>query len=576
MRELWLYGALSRLGWLNYKAKIMVMAFVGTHVPLIALIGFFAIRDADDWQAVLSTVGVALAATLVGTGVTLYVLHHLLRPVMLTARGLRSYRETRIVPELPTGFRDEVGALMSDAAQTLTELDAALAELEFTDRATGLANRTRLVMLLDRAKADGEPAALCAVQIVNHDRIGASFDSQSASRAMRSVADRIAAEGELTHPIARIHSDTLAFIVTDPGDAKAGWTALTSTVARAIRAASADLMIAGNRIRPELRAGIALFPGDAEDSAVVIDHAITASRGAVVEGAPAFHAPAHRAAARERFLLEQELRRAIDDDQFVLHYQPVIDLSLGRPVGAEALIRWQHPERGQVPPGLFIPAAERSGLIDPIGLWVMRRACQQIREWNSAGLSSLKIAINLSARQFLDPRLTDIVREALDESGVDASQLEIELTETAAMSDHAYTRAVFGRLRDLGVSIAIDDFGTGYASMSYLRKLPFDKLKIDREFVANVHTERDSQAICSALVRLAAGLDLEILAEGTEQEAEVRHLKAAGCNLFQGYYFSKPLPADELSSSMLDLTRRTMHFLADGGGERQMEERLSA
>uniref|UniRef100_UPI0015754D49 EAL domain-containing protein n=1 Tax=Sphingomonas bacterium TaxID=1895847 RepID=UPI0015754D49 len=185
---------------------------------------------------------------------------------------------------------------------------------------------------------------------------------------------------------------------------------------------------------------------------------------------------------------------------------PIVDLSLGRVTGAEALIRWQHPERGMVPPLQFIGVAEQSGLIDPIGLWVMRQACRQVKDWADAGLPGMKIAVNLSARQFLDPGLIDSIREALGNAGIAANQLEIELTETAAMADAAHTSAVFGKLRDLGVRIAIDDFGTGYASMSYLRKLPFDKLKIDREFVSNVQSTRDSQAICGALVTLANGL----------------------------------------------------------------------
>jgi EAL domain-containing protein (putative c-di-GMP-specific phosphodiesterase class I) len=185
-----------------------------------------------------------------------------------------------------------------------------------------------------------------------------------------------------------------------------------------------------------------------------------------------------------------------------------------------------------------------------MGLWVIRQACQQLGEWNRAGLSGLRMAVNVSARQFLDPALRQHLRDAIESAHISPDQLEIELTETVAMVDYAHTRRVFSALRSDGMSIAIDDFGTGYASMSYLRKLPFDKLKIDREFVTDVHRTRQSQAICGALIELAQGLDLQILAEGTEQESEVRYLAQQGCDLFQGYYFSRPVPADQFSQSL--------------------------
>lgn len=564
MNELWLYSALSRFGWLNYRAKIMLMAFVGTHIPLIALIAFYAARTANDWNTVFTTVGVALVATLAGTGLTLFVLNHLLRPVLMTSRGLRAYRTLREVPDLPTRFTDEAGTLLADAAHTLGELEARMIDLEYTDPVTGLANRRKLLRVVAETAEAGALFALVAIQIENYDRIAATFDQKVADRLIREIAERLTmAVGYEGRP-ARVDGDTFAFIA-EGVDAGSGLQQLSGSVRDVIDRISGEVTLAEVRFVPEARSGLAFFPADASEAEMLLDHAVAASRSADRSAPIAFHAPALRQAARERYLLEQEIGRAIEREEFVLHYQPVVDLSLGRAVGAEALIRWQHPERGLLPPSRFIGAAETSGLIDPIGLWVMRQACAQVRSWNDAGASEMTVAINLSARQFLDPGLALTVETALSASGVRPGQLEIELTETAAMADYDHTRTVFGQLRDLGVGIAIDDFGTGYASMSYLRKLPFDKLKIDREFVSGVHQAKGSQAICGALVELARGLDLRVLAEGAETEEEVRHLHGRGCDLFQGYYFSKPLAAESFLDAVrgLSITSRAMH-LASG------------
>jgi EAL domain-containing protein (putative c-di-GMP-specific phosphodiesterase class I) len=239
-----------------------------------------------------------------------------------------------------------------------------------------------------------------------------------------------------------------------------------------------------------------------------------------------------------------------------------MDLNRGRAFGVEALIRWRHPEHGLLPPARFIRMAESMGLTEPLGLWVMRQACRQIHQWNALGLADIKVAINLSARQFLDPDLTRFVHESLTAAGASPSQLEIELTETVATVDEDHTRSTFGALHDLGVTIAIDDFGSGYASMSQLRRLPFDKLKIDREFVTKVQERRDSQAICDAIITLGKGLGLRVLAEGAETEPEIRFLNDLGCNLFQGYYFARPMPPEDLIPSLSGLSSAAMALTA--------------
>ena len=547
MRELSLYGWMDRLGVRNYRAKIMLMAFIGTHIPLLALVSYFALKSSTNWSAFVATVGVTLAATLVGTAMTLLVLAQLLKPVVLTSRTLRDYVQSRRVGTLPVHFTDEVGTLMADTSATLQHLERVRDVLENVDATTGLPNRRKLILDIETRLKAGDRFAACVIRFTNHSRLVETLDLKSAEGATAEIASRLGSALRDGQALYRVGGADFVWLAKGDGVAAdlATAEAFETRVQEVIACCAGVLTVADVHVEPLLYGGVAIYPDDAGEPEAVVDHAIAAVAQASDAMPVSFHSPASRLASIERLRLEQELRKALAGNEFVLHYQPVVDLALGRPIGAEALIRWQHPERGMVPPAKFIGLAESTGLIDPMGLWVMRRACMQIRAWNDANLPGMKVAINLSARQFLDADLVGHVDEAIRSTGISADQLEVELTETAAMADHAYTKAVFGKLRDLGVSIAIDDFGTGYAGMSYLRKLPFDKLKIDREFVSDVHKTRDSQAICAALVTLAQGLGLRILAEGTETADEIRFLFSRGCDLYQGFYFSKPLAAEQ-------------------------------
>lgn len=314
----------------------------------------------------------------------------------------------------------------------------------------------------------------------------------------------------------------------------------------------ADSVKSDSSVEPDNRHSLLAtqMPDDSPDQG--FDHALA------VAGTAAFTAPAMinddavHDQADDLLALEQQLRRAIKREEFELYYQPVVDLDANRPLGAEALIRWHSPDRGFVSPGMFLPLAEASGLIDPIGLWVLREACREAAGWDPA----LRVAINLGARQFLDQNLTWHVTEAIDAAGIRPDQLEIELTESVAMVDSHHTKATFTALRDLGLHIAIDDFGADPANLSTLLRLPFTRLKIDREFVADVHLQPGSLAICEALIVLGARLGLEVVAEGTEMAEEVALLNQRGCSLFQGYYFARPVPAPVLAATFDNLWLR--------------------
>jgi len=307
-------------------------------------------------------------------------------------------------------------------------------------------------------------------------------------------------------------------------------------------------------IAPDVALGCAVYPHDAKDATGLLACAFAAlpKSGALNPGALNFFSSANTEAARRTFLLEQGLRNAINDDQFFLEYQPVVDVSRARVVGAEALLRWRHPELGLVSPAEFIPILEQSGPIDEVGLWVLNTACRDARRWRRRGLAELTIAVNLSACQFRGPTLAMTIVRTLERHGLAPSDLEVELTETAAMEDGVRTREVLEQLRALGVGVAIDDFGAGYSSLSYLKNLPFTKLKIDREFVVKVHERPDSQAICAALVALANGLNIKLLAEGAEAREEVETLVRLGCSMFQGYFFAKPQSADDFVLTVSD------------------------
>lgn len=261
-----------------------------------------------------------------------------------------------------------------------------------------------------------------------------------------------------------------------------------------------------------------------------------------------FFKPEMTARALENLRVSNDLRRAIARNEFVLHYQPQVDLQTGRIVGAEALIRWQHPEWGLVFPGKFISVAEETGLIQPMGEWVLREACRQNKAWQTAGLPPIDMAVNLSARQFDCGRIERVTTEVLAETGLEAHHLELEVTESMIMQNVDQAIAVMKMLKTIGVKLSIDDFGTGYSSLNYLKRFPLDKLKIDQTFVRDIGIDEDDASIVTAIIGLAKSLKLKVIAEGVEKETQLNFLRDGGCDEMQGYYFSKPIPAADFEA----------------------------
>jgi EAL domain-containing protein (putative c-di-GMP-specific phosphodiesterase class I) len=295
--------------------------------------------------------------------------------------------------------------------------------------------------------------------------------------------------------------------------------------------------------------GVSIYPDDGRDAEALIKNADTAMYQAKENGRQSyqFFRPSMTIRAVDRQLIEEHLRRALERQEFALHYQPIINLRTGAVAGVEALIRWTHPTRGLVLPGQFIPVAEDCGLILPIGAWVLREACGQAQAWADAGLPRMTVAVNVSAMQLMHESFVADLFAILDETGLDPKYLGLELTESALMKNADLAASILSTLRETGVRVAVDDFGTGYSSLSYLRRFPLDALKIDQSFVQLITTHPNDTIIVRAIMSMGQSLNLRVIAEGVETQAQLDFLKAHQCDEAQGYYFGWPVPPQQLA-----------------------------
>jgi len=300
--------------------------------------------------------------------------------------------------------------------------------------------------------------------------------------------------------------------------------------------------------------GISLFPEDGTGHQLLLKNADAALNEAKRSGRNLFkfYTAKLDATATGELTLETALRRALEHEELILHYQPQVSFATGKIIGMEALVRWKHPQRGLIPPDKFIPLAEKTGLIVPMGKWILKTACNQVTQWHAQGFSSLRIAVNLSARQFQEPELVEAVLEICKQTKLDPKFLELEITESIFMNDLNITNMILQWLSKKGITIAIDDFGTGYSSLTYLKQLPIHTLKIDRSFVKDCLTNADDAALVTTITSIAKNLHMKITAEGVEEEPQLTFLRDLGCHDFQGYFFSKPLPAQEFTTLLLE------------------------
>jgi EAL domain-containing protein (putative c-di-GMP-specific phosphodiesterase class I) len=409
-----------------------------------------------------------------------------------------------------------------------------------------LAGAEDLVSWLVETEFTGESGRLGVIRFVNHAPMVA-FDAAGAQRIMDAFVQRLkTATGR--RRMARLADD--AFAIWFP---QAETVIAPEELKSLGYVASQEISEAGLTVAPDIAIGVMTFPAEGHTPATFISHALASTLSLKKFSLPA--KPADRAAGEglaSRFAMEQALRRAVRAGELSLRYQPLIDTAAGRVAGAEVLLRWRHATLGDVSPAVFVPLLEEIGLIHEIGLWTLNSACRQLNQWRNASHPDIRLAINLSAVQLQDPALKSAITRIVASHGLAPSDVELELTETAAMEDRDHTATLFRNLRGLGFGIVIDDFGNGHSNFGYLRSLPFSKLKIDREFVSHIDTRPGSQAICKSLIELGAGLGIAVLAEGVERAEEVTTLRRLGCHLFQGYHFARPQTAEDFTTQLAD------------------------
>ena len=454
--------------------------------------------------------------------------------------------------QLEATARQQADAALRESEQRLVQAarmyDQQVDYLSSHDPLTRLPNRTvlndRLQQAIAAARHSGEQVALLLFNVDRLARINDSLGHDTGDALLREVARRAAALAGPTDTLAHLGSDEFVLLLPqrDADDIIIAARRLIAEIAQPVQAGGHDLVVTAS-------VGISIFPRDGGcpgDLLKAADVALSHMKDDGRNGFRFFKGEMNAHALRW-ITVETQLRRAIERNELTLHYQPQVSLADGRICGVEALLRWHSAELGPVPPGDFIELAEDTGMILPIGTWVIREACRQNKAWQDAGLPPLRLAVNVSAHQFMAGTVPAVVRAALDESGLEARYLEVELTESVMMRDSEATEAQLAELRRMGVSISLDDFGTGYSSLGYLSRFTLDKLKIDQAFVRNITTEPRSAAIAQATIALAHGLSLVVVAEGVEDEGQLRFLDGIGCNAVQGYLFSRPLPAADLS-----------------------------
>jgi diguanylate cyclase (GGDEF)-like protein len=422
------------------------------------------------------------------------------------------------------------------------------------DALTGLANRSlledRLAQAILYAQRYDRTVAVVFLDLDNFKLVNDSLGHGAGDDLLKQIAARLVDCVRNSDTVVRLGGDEFVIVLLDQQKDSNG----VSVTLQKLRAAIArPLTLQGRRVQVTSSIGVAQYPEDGEDGATLLANADAAMYRAKEIGRDnfQFYTPELNKRVHEKFILLGELRNAVARREFILHYQPKADLRTGRVFGLEALVRWIHPTLGLVPPAEFIPLAEETGLIVQIGDWVLREVCRQIKAWQDAGLPCLTVSVNVSPRQFTDADLIDRVTSALASAGLEAKYLELEVTESLVMQNVQQAVAKMKQLQALGLQFAIDDFGIGYSNLSALKAFPIARLKIDRSFIVDLSNNENDRAVASAVISLGQKLNLRVVAEGVETEAQMVFLRDNNCDEIQGFHFSKPLSVEDVEAFML-------------------------
>jgi len=437
--------------------------------------------------------------------------------------------------------------------------------LTYYDTLTGLPNRRlfldRLLWSLRCAKRDGTCGAVLHVDLDLFKKINDTLGHEVGDSLLIAVGDRLlkyipavgarsTAGVESQAILSRVGGDEFNVLLPEMPRIESA-VEMARTLLDAMRE---PFRVNGSEVFISGSIGVAIFPNDGDSCDTLLKHAGVAMNQAKLSGRNAyeFYSANMNARALERLSLENQLRRALERDELLAVYQPKVNIKTGQVTGSEVLLRWHHPERGSIPPGQFIPLAEETGLIVPFGQWVLSTACKQIKMWQSAGLAKIRVAVNVSARQFRDGKFVQTLVNALEVSKLDPQYLTLELTENTIMENAQENLNVLHEIKQMGIKLSVDDFGTGYSSLSYLKQLPLDELKIDRSFISGIRSETDDAPIVTAIIAMAHSLGLRVVVEGIETEHQLNFSRDRGCDEYQGFLFSQPVPSAEFETLLIN------------------------
>ena len=553
---------------------VTVRRVMGTFLDEIQALTYEGLASAEDEagksivfaQGALLTV--LIGSFVVGGGMAFAIGRGITRPIRKLVEGAEEIGSGNLAHRIDIDTHDEIGELavafnlmaanLATTTASRDELDKEITERKrdeetikhqaYYDELTGLPNRRLFEDQLDRALAQARRKHhRLVVMFLDLDRFKTVNDTvghNMGDELLQSAGKRLTNLLRDGDTVARMGGDEFTILLPEV-DRKED---ILEVARRVLDSFRQPWRLGRSELVVTASIGIAVWPNDGQDGPALLQNADMAMYRAKDQGRDNFqlYSPAMNAEVTARLELEKELRRALRNDEFIVYYQPQQDIRTGEIVGVEALVRWQHPERGLVLPGEFIAVAEETELIVPLGEWVLRTACTQAKAWQEAGLPPLRMAVNFSARQFQHGSPVETIASVLADTGLNPNYLELEITERVAMSDVGLAMKILGDLRELGVRIALDDFGIGHSSLAYLKRFPIDALKIDQSFIRDLTTDPDSKAIAATIIAMAHNLNHTVIAEGVETEEQLAFLREQQCDEFQGYLLSKPIPADEL------------------------------